>query len=50
MIRVLTETIDTCGVCGDVACEGDLLYVETEDEADALVVPVGGVVCTDCAG
>lgn len=49
MIPVLTETLDCCAVCGEVADEGDLMYVETEAESEALLVPVGGMVCRDCA-
>lgn len=48
MIAVLQETTDCCAVCGEVACESDLLIVETDDEAVDLDVEVGDYVCTDC--
>lgn len=48
-IPVLTETVSDCAICGEVACERDLLYVETPDEAVTLGVGVGAVVCRDCA-
>lgn len=49
MIDGLTELIDTCAVCGEVACERDLVYVDDDDEARALEVAVGATVCRDCA-
>jgi len=49
MIPVLTETITTCIVCGDVACARDLLYVSTSEEAVRLEAEINDVVCRECA-
>ena len=48
MTRVLVEIIDVCGVCGEVAPECDLWWVEDEDDEEDYGVPVGGVVCEEC--
>lgn len=47
MTRVLIEMIDSCVVCGEIACERDLLWVEEDDEIDGA--DAGDVVCTECA-
>lgn len=44
---ILTETIDTCEVCGEVACERDLVQLDA-DEAEALDLEPGATVCTEC--
>ena len=50
MTPVLSECAEQCPVCGEVACERDLVYVdEDEAEADALDVSPGDVVCRECA-
>ena len=46
-IRVLHEQTTTCEVCGDVACERDLVYLD-DDEAEAIGLSPGAIVCTDC--
>ena len=50
MMPVLTETVTSCAICGEVACERDLLYVDTASEAEDLDVSVGDIVCRACAG
>lgn len=50
MIPVLIETTAECAICGEIACERDLLYVETVEEADCLGCEVGETVCRECAG
>ena len=49
MIAVLTETVTDCLVCGEVACERDLLYIEDDDEAAEYDGAIGDVVCRSCA-
>ena len=49
MYPVLTEVVAACAICDEIACERDLLYVETPAEADRLGVPIGAIVCTECA-
>lgn len=39
---VLTETTGECGVCGEVACERDLLFATEDDDC-------GEFICRDCA-
>lgn len=46
-IPVLTELVADCAICGEIACERDLVYAE-EDEFDD--VEEGQAVCRDCAG
>lgn len=50
MTPVMHSLTTDCPVCGDVACERDLLYVETAAESRRFGVDVGDVVCTECAG
>lgn len=45
---VLTETTAECPICGEVACDRDLVYVEGDD-AEVLEVDDGAMVCRDCA-
>lgn len=44
---VLTEITSQCPLCGEVACERDLVYVEGDD-AERLDVDDGATVCIDC--
>lgn len=48
MTKVLVETTATCAVCGEVACERDLWYVDEDDEIDGC--DAGDIVCGDCSG
>ena len=48
MIRVLSEMTGTCAVCGEVACEADLWWIEDGD--DVAGTEPGDVICSDCAG
>jgi hypothetical protein len=48
VIPVLQETIAECAVCGEIACERDLLYLEA-DEADDYGLSEGDVLCRECA-
>lgn len=49
MRPVFGQTITDCPVCGDVGCERDLVEVETEEEAAALYLQPGDLVCRECA-
>ena len=49
---VFEEHIDACEVCGDVCCEKDAVWIESEAEKVALGLdpgPEAAWVCTDCA-
>lgn len=48
MTPVLTEMTAPCAVCGEVASEHDLYYVDAEDAADYDLEP-GDIICRDCA-
>lgn len=50
MIACITETVDTCIVCGLVCCERDLLCFETQQEAAGYDAEVDDLICRDCAG
>ena len=47
MIPILSETIDTCAICGDVCSERDLLYPDDDDRA-ALDLEPDDLVCREC--
>ena len=48
MIRVLIEMTRACAICGEVACEADLWWIEDDD--DVAGIEPGEVICSDCAG
>ena len=50
MIPVLTETTGTCGVCGRVRSERDLLYFDDAEEAALYDLQVNDYICRSCAG
>lgn len=47
MTPVLTEMTTTCEICGEVACERDLVYLDADEAADHDLEP-GAIVCRDC--
>lgn len=48
MTPVLTEMIASCEVCGEIASERDLFYVNADDAANYDLEP-GDIICRDCA-